>query len=439
MTTVQASDERSGVVVFDFNWSGHIPAYHRFCVEAACRSVLRPVVSLSGQPAEIRDSVIREWPAAEHILQAPVCPELGRPPARDSYLRFLHRIPGGFQLWSRIRVHPRLRARHALRRWQACGSVLRRLPTPPPALVFFPYLDDMLEPSLRVEDIERALGGHPWAGILMEASDLRSRTLKRRITDRLHLLRAPTCMGVGVLDEAILPILSDALCGRTVTFIPDIAEASMPNVTPARVAEVRGRARNRKVVGLIGHLTEVKNLGLFLEIATDPAQKDLFFLIAGQFEPLGVNPRTRGLLEQAAAGRWDNIVALPGRIGSEADFNALVASTDVLFAVYRDFTRSSNMLSKAAQSGRPVLVADGYCMAERVRSYGLGASVAGSDPAVHAAALRALLAAPPSRVGFERYAQDFSREQFQKQLIALMRNATRLPPKSTPKCVVVGD
>lgn len=429
MTLPGPGRDRTGIVVFDYNWGGHIPAYHQLCVEAACRSGLGPVISLSGHPEVIRPAVEQRCHAAGHTLQTPPCPELGRPPARDSFLRFLHRIPGGHRLWSRIRVHPRLRARHALNRWAACGRLLQQLQVRP-AVVLFPYLDDMLEPDLTTADIDRALGGHPWAGIFMEASDLRSPSLHGRIAARLPLLQGRTCVGVGVLDEAVIEPLGSSLLGKEVIFIPDIAESSQPATDPPQVSQLRRMAGGRKVVGLLGHLTDVKNLELFLEIATDPSNRDLFFLIAGQFEPLGVSPPVRHQLERAAAETWENILALPGRIGSEGDFNALVASTDVVFAVYRDFTRSSNMLAKAAQARRAILVADGFCMAERVRAYDLGRATDASRPVDCISAIRALLSHPPTAAAYARFTKDFSAERFNQQIVALLRSAASHPVES---------
>jgi hypothetical protein len=292
-----------------------------------------------------------------------------------------------------------------------------------PALVFFPYLDDMLEPGLTVEDVDGALGGHRWAGIYMDASDLRSPRARARVLNRLHLLRAASCAGVGVIDEATVEVLRATVPGKVVHCLPDAAEPSLAPTDPPELTRLRSMARGRRVVGLLGHLNEAKNLELFLQIATDPAQSDLFFLIAGQFEPLGVTARVRRTLEAAAAGRWENILAIPQRLRSEGDFNALVAGSDVLFAVYRDFTRSSNMLSKAAQWRRPVLVAEGYCMAQRVREYGLGEVVDQDDRAACVAGLRRLLGRSPTVSGAERFAEDFSVARFQQHLIAFLHAA----------------
>jgi glycosyltransferase involved in cell wall biosynthesis len=51
----------------------------------------------------------------------------------------------------------------------------------------------------------------------------------------------------------------------------------------------------------------------------------------------------------------------------------------VVFAAYRNFPNSSNVLTKAAIFERPVLVSDGYLMAERVREFQLGEVVPEGD------------------------------------------------------------
>ena len=188
------------------------------------------------------------------------------------------------------------------------------------------------------------------------------------------------------------------------------------------------RARGRRIVGLLGHLSVAKNLKLLLDLASDSRNKDLFFFFAGQYEPLGVPPATRNQLAHAAAGKWDNIWALLDRIPDDREFNAFISRLDVVFAVYRDFCRSSNILSKAALFRRPVIVAQGYCMADRTAEYNLGLAVPENDPATTITAIRRLLAAPP--VGdYERFARDFSQEEFENRLsMALRQSLSHLSP-----------
>jgi UDP:flavonoid glycosyltransferase YjiC (YdhE family) len=63
-----------------------------------------------------------------------------------------------------------------------------------------------------------------------------------------------------------------------------------------------------------------------------------------------------------------------------------------LFAGYRDFPNSSNALTKAAVFERPIVVSDGYLMAERVRMFGLGEVIPEGNAEALVAALRRMLA-----------------------------------------------
>ncbi len=50
----------------------------------------------------------------------------------------------------------------------------------------------------------------------------------------------------------------------------------------------------------------------------------------------------------------------------------MIDAADVVFCAFDDFPFSSNTLTKAAVFEKPVVVSEGYLMAERVRSYRTG-------------------------------------------------------------------
>ena len=64
----------------------------------------------------------------------------------------------------------------------------------------------------------------------------------------------------------------------------------------------------------------------------------------------------------------------------------------MVYAAYKDFPNSSNILTKAAVLKKPVIVSDGYVMAERVRKYGLGEVVTEGDAEDIAKTLKRMLA-----------------------------------------------
>ena len=59
-------------------------------------------------------------------------------------------------------------------------------------------------------------------------------------------------------------------------------------------------------------------------------------------------------------------------LDTECELNDVISQCDLLFAAYEDFPNSSNILSKAARFRKPVIVRDGYLMAERVREFRMG-------------------------------------------------------------------
>jgi glycosyltransferase involved in cell wall biosynthesis len=65
---------------------------------------------------------------------------------------------------------------------------------------------------------------------------------------------------------------------------------------------------------------------------------------------------------------WKHI----GRIPTEAALSHLMGSCDVIAAAYLDFPHSSGIQAKAAALGKPIIVSDGYLMAERVRRFRTG-------------------------------------------------------------------
>ncbi|MCS3171609.1 hypothetical protein NXW76_06820 [Bacteroides thetaiotaomicron] len=60
------------------------------------------------------------------------------------------------------------------------------------------------------------------------------------------------------------------------------------------------------------------------------------------------------------------------KIPDESCFNALIAESDLIFAAYKQFTGSSNLLTKVAAFRKPVIVSRGLCMGRRVEQYGTG-------------------------------------------------------------------
>jgi glycosyltransferase involved in cell wall biosynthesis len=79
------------------------------------------------------------------------------------------------------------------------------------------------------------------------------------------------------------------------------------------------------------------------------------------------------------------------RISDERIFNSVIQACDVIFAAYLDFPNSSGILTKAAVFRKPIIVSDGYLMAERTRKYDMGEVVPEGDVQAAGSAIRKIL------------------------------------------------
>ena len=203
----------------------------------------------------------------------------------------------------------------------------------------------------------------------------------------MFFFQHPNLQSVAVLDEGAVDYMHRITGGRPVVVFPDLADESAP--APDGVARrLKEFAAGRPLVGALGHLQPTKGVTTLAQVALDPANRDLAFAFVGELM-LGVfSPEERQLIDQLQGA--PNVFTHFERVPDGPDFNALVQSCDILFAAYTNFPNSSNLLTKAALLERPVIVSDGYLMAERTREYGLGEVIPEGDAKALAVAIRAL-------------------------------------------------
>jgi glycosyltransferase involved in cell wall biosynthesis len=247
-----------------------------------------------------------------------------------------------------------------------------------PDLLFHAWLDNCVTPGLSAGLIDHLVDGQ-WTGLYFHPWYLRQNVkfggLRRGPLATHAALRSQHCPAVAVLDEGIADKLQLALKGKPVITFPDIADGSAPDVTYPPAARIREAASSRKVVALLGALSKRKGMLTLLDVArqTDPGR--WFFVFAGEWVKASFLPEEQETILQFVGSSPSNCLFHFEYIPDEACFNALVNACDILFAVYRGFASSSNLLTKAAIFERPILVSDAFCMGERVRNFGLGLTV----------------------------------------------------------------
>ncbi|MDO9582620.1 MAG: hypothetical protein Q7J24_05860 [Desulfomicrobium sp.] len=287
-----------------------------------------------------------------------------------------------------------------------------------PDFLFIMYMD-MFKTCIRDWHPLANLVGLPWGGIRFAPRAMKG----GKPTEEYYGL--PGLRGMCLLDEAACRRHQDALPAKVFQFLPDITYSSLPEREPKLVAELRARAAGRAVVFLGGSLDSRKNLADFSRLARMADPTRWFFALVGRVYRDTLSDEDKRELEALAAHDAGNVLLHMDFLDDERDFNAMMHASDILFAVYKGFPYSSNMLSKAAHLRRPILVSDRYLMGELVRRYGIGLVVPEDDPTAALTALEELQARPVPEEAYASYCNDFSAQSLGDALEQFFRLCLR--------------
>ena len=188
-------------------------------------------------------------------------------------------------------------------------------------------------------------------------------------------------------------------------WIPDVATNVTPTLRSQLVTDVLGRARARKIVFLGGAIGGTKNLAAWYQTIALADKDTWFFLQVGVLDRLTLSQEDEQELDRFNAASPENVMVLNQYVDSELEFNELVSICDVVWALYRNFDRSSNILGKAAAFKKPAVVSRNYLLGERVKEFGIGMPTSENNPIEILAALTTLAQTPLPRKNYERYSQ----------------------------------
>jgi glycosyltransferase involved in cell wall biosynthesis len=271
-------------------------------------------------------------------------------------------------------------------------------------LVFFACIYDAHFERLRYAE---RFFRFPWSGLYLHARSFRMPGSPIPYFGGLpcpeKIFTLKSLRSVAVLDEKAVTPLRQITGGKAVVAFPETTDARLPAKSdPARglANKILEFARGRPVVSLVGHLQRTKGLEEFTRAAQDESLRDMVFALAGEVSWKDINNASRDAILRA----WEqlpNVFTYLQRITDERALNAAMASSDIIFAAYTDFPNSSGILTKAAVFERPVIVSDGYLMAERARAYHLGEVVKERDTEAIKAALRRLGGLDPAAERFQ--------------------------------------
>jgi len=283
---------------------------------------------------------------------------------------------------------------HLFDKWKLVSGMIRDkgLVTNSPDLVFFPYLDTFLGPYVKVAEIDKLLP-YLWTGLYINPQNCRDKwpfsQVRKGILSPNHLLKSKNCRAIGAFDSLASKILQEET-GKPVVTLPDMADGIEPNTNFWLAGSIREKARGRKVISLVGAQDRRKGLLTLMKTMDCLDAERYFFVCAGKYNRSVFSAEEIRLIESTVVRHKDNLVFYTERIPGEADFNALILLSDILFAAYLNFSASSNLIGKAALFRKPIIVSKGFYMQELTEKFRLGVAIEQDNPGKLAEAIRQL-------------------------------------------------
>lgn len=290
-----------------------------------------------------------------------------------------------------------------------------------PSIIFNMYMD-MYAPDPKRWALFDAVNPLPWAGIRFVPCEAG--------TEAYYQL--PSLAGMCFLNESIQKQYQTRIPTKAFGYLPDITENALPAEQTELVTQIKAQAQGRSIVFLGGTLGGNKNLSKWYELIALADASQWYFVQIGEMFENTLTPEDAQALAKITEQCPDNLWIKCEYLPDEAAFNEVIAASNIIFAVYRNFTVSSNMPGKAAAFEKPILVADGHLMGQRVKKYGIGLAVSENDVDQMYLGLQQLLQNQGVlKERFEAYRKDFSPQALGTHLIACLQDCMKNSQQGT--------
>jgi len=370
------------VALVDWRWQGHHSNYFVNYVVAIAKAGYR-VLPLCSNPEDFSSRLaILLSSGSSHELETLIDDPIHLSHPKSSKIR-----PARYRGWH-----------NAWRRFAGLGKQLRHLEKTKEInviLVFFACIYD--HDFEHFQKVEKSFG-FPWSGLYLHARSFHMPGSPMPYTGVIpcpeKIFSSGLMRSAAVLDEGVAAPMGDIAEGKPIVLMPDFTDEDLPvdgDGGAGLANKIMSFAQGRPVVSLLGHLQRTKGIEEFTAMAQNESMRNVFFFLGGEVNWTEIEESKRSEMQKV----WEsagNVYAHLQYISSDKEINAVISVSDVVYAAYKDFPNSSNILTKAAVFKKPVIVSDGYVMAERVREYGLGEVVTEGDAEGIAKTLRRMLA-----------------------------------------------
>jgi hypothetical protein len=266
---------------------------------------------------------------------------------------------------------------------------------------------DLYAPDSEVWEIFAESMQYKWVGIHMDMTH----TLVNRPYWKSAALKT-----IFTINESATTAIDGDVKGMNYQWLPDVTDISLP-ATPSQITiQIQKRANGRNIIFLGGAIGGTKNLSLWSELVFKADKSKWFFVQIGKIDYGTLSGADLAGLQKLLAAKYENFYYSDDYLPDEAVFNEVISKSAVVWGLYRDFDRSSNILTKAALFSKPIVVSKNYLMGQRVDQYKIGCSVSETDVSEALNAIDWLVTNPVSADNFKNYAAVYSTQALTEKL-----------------------
>jgi hypothetical protein len=276
----------------------------------------------------------------------------------------------------------------------------------PPKVVMNMYVD-LYTPDSEIWEIFAQSMQCKWVGIHMD--------MTHSLVNRPYW-KSAALKTIFTINEPATTLMDGGVKEMNYQWLPDVTDISMP-VSPSQITiQIQERANGRNIIFLGGAIGGTKNLSLWSELVFKADKSKFFFVQVGKIDYGTLSAHDLAGLQQLLSIKSENFFYLDDYLSDEAVFNELVSKSAVIWGLYRDFDRSSNILTKAALFSKPIIVSKNYLMGQRVNQYKIGCAI--SETHVHEAldAINYLIENPICADNFKNYSAVYSTQALSAKL-----------------------
>lgn len=335
----------------------------------------------------------------------------------ENWLRYLHRLRKGISFF----LTPSLRAKIRIKISQFIIDELDPTSTVgiktqisaiipminwPIDFLFFMYIDMLPHFNWHWRG-KNGLFFFPWGGICF-AYDPATALARRQSA----YFKKSQFKGLCIPNSMACNDISLIATNKIFTCIPDITNTDIMDTMSVLSKQLRDKSAGRKIVLLCGSIESRKNIRSFCQMARLADAEKWYFAIVGEIYSISLTPEDVDSILTLLNCCRNNFFVHNDFLEDERELNNVINESNILFCAYRNFTKSSNMISKAAYFDKPIIVSKGYEMGAMVEHYRIGRCVHEDDVPAMVETLEDLDRHPVDPACFATYRREHNKQAF---------------------------